>query len=182
MSESPQSGISDNAAGAISYLTFVPAIVFLVLAPYNANPYVRLHAWQSIFLNVAAFVTYVAISIVLVLASMTIRISGFFMSSGIVIFGTLVFWAQVFGWFLSMGLVRGECSKWQAPQAPGYWHLRREVGQQVGSQLLASAIFYRASGWGCLLLPLSSLLAGPLPDFRRGKGRSLILVFVFLRF
>jgi len=100
MSESPQSGISDNAAGAISYLTFVPAIVFLVLAPYNANPYVRLHAWQSIFLNVAAFVTYVAISIVLVLASMTIRISGFFMSSGIVIFGTLVFWAQVFGWFL----------------------------------------------------------------------------------
>ncbi len=100
MSEAPQSGISDNAAGAIAYLTFVPAIVLLVLAPYNANPYVRLHAWQSIFLNVAAFVVYVALSIVLVLSAMAIRVSGVFMSSGIVIFGSLVFWAQVLGWFL----------------------------------------------------------------------------------
>ena len=65
MSETKQSGLSDNAAGAIAYITFVPAIVFLVLPPYNATPYVRFHAWQSIFLHVAAFVVCFALSIVL---------------------------------------------------------------------------------------------------------------------
>ncbi len=64
MSDTTQSGLSDNAAGAISYLTFVPAIVFLVMPPYNTNPFVRFHAWQSIFLNVAAFAIYFALGIV----------------------------------------------------------------------------------------------------------------------
>jgi uncharacterized membrane protein len=100
MPEAPQSGLSENAAAAISYLTFVPAIVFLVLAPYNANPYVRLQAWQSIFLNVAAFVIYVALFVLFAVLGMLMRISGFFMSTAAVIFGTLVFWGQVFGWFL----------------------------------------------------------------------------------
>jgi uncharacterized membrane protein len=63
MSDTPQSGLSETAAGAIAYLTFVPAIVFLILPPYNTNPFVRFHAWQSIFLNVAAFVIGVAIAI-----------------------------------------------------------------------------------------------------------------------
>jgi uncharacterized membrane protein len=63
MSETAQSGLSDNTVGAISYITFVPAAVFLMLPPYNANPDVRFHAWQSIFLNAAAFVVSVAVSL-----------------------------------------------------------------------------------------------------------------------
>jgi uncharacterized membrane protein len=63
MSETPQSGLTDNAAGAISYLTFIPAIIFLAIPPYNTSPFVRFHAWQSIFLNIAAFVVGVAIAI-----------------------------------------------------------------------------------------------------------------------
>ena len=51
MSEPNQTGLTDNAAGAVAYITIVPAIVFLVIPPYNTNPYVRFHAWQSIFLN-----------------------------------------------------------------------------------------------------------------------------------
>jgi uncharacterized membrane protein len=66
MSEPTPSGLTDNAAGAIAYITFVPAIVFLVLPPYNTKPYVRFHAWQSIFLNVAAFVISVALSFLMV--------------------------------------------------------------------------------------------------------------------
>ena len=62
MTVSTQSGLSDNAAGGIAYITFLPAIVFLVLPPYNASPYIRFHAWQSIFLNVAAFVVNIALS------------------------------------------------------------------------------------------------------------------------
>jgi uncharacterized membrane protein len=54
--ETVQTGLNDNTAGALAYITFVPAIVFLVAAPYNANPYIRFHAWQSIFLNATLFV------------------------------------------------------------------------------------------------------------------------------
>jgi uncharacterized membrane protein len=63
--ESNRSGLSDNAAGAIAYITFVPAIVFLVLPPYNARPYVRFHSWQSIYLNIAAIVVLIALSLVI---------------------------------------------------------------------------------------------------------------------
>jgi uncharacterized membrane protein len=65
MSEPNQSGLSDNAAGAIAYITLVPAIVFLVMPPYNASSYVRFHAWQSIFLNIAAIIISFALSFVL---------------------------------------------------------------------------------------------------------------------
>jgi len=54
-------GLSDNAAGGLAYITIIPAIVFLALAPYNRSRFVRFHAWQSIFLTIA----YVAVDIVL---------------------------------------------------------------------------------------------------------------------
>lgn len=66
MSEPTQTGLTDNAAGALAYVTFVPAIVFLVLPPYNTNPYVRFHAWQSIFLTATALVISFLLSFVLV--------------------------------------------------------------------------------------------------------------------
>lgn len=43
-------GLSDDAASGIAYLTFIPAVIFLAIAPYNTNPKVKFHAWQSIFL------------------------------------------------------------------------------------------------------------------------------------
>ena len=63
MTDTPQSGLTDNAAGAIAYITFIPAIIFLAIPPYNTSPFVRFHAWQSIFLNIAAFVVGVAFAI-----------------------------------------------------------------------------------------------------------------------
>jgi uncharacterized membrane protein len=71
MPVSTRSGLSDNAAGAIAYITFVPALVFLFLPPYNARPYVRYHAWHSIFLNVAAFLVNVALSMLAVMTLLT---------------------------------------------------------------------------------------------------------------
>ena len=50
-----ENGLSDNAAGALAYVTIIPAIIFLVVAPYNTKPFVKFHAWQSIFLGIAAF-------------------------------------------------------------------------------------------------------------------------------
>ena len=47
-------GMADNVAGALCYvLGFITGIVFLVLAPYNQNKFIRFHAFQSIFLSAA---------------------------------------------------------------------------------------------------------------------------------
>jgi uncharacterized membrane protein len=70
MSEPNPTGLTDNAAGAIAYITIVPAIVFLVLPPYNTNSFVRFHAWQSIFLNIAAIVIGFALSFLTVFSLM----------------------------------------------------------------------------------------------------------------
>lgn len=47
-------GLSDNAAGAIAYLTFIPALIFLLIEPYNKKPFVRFHAFQCIGLSVVS--------------------------------------------------------------------------------------------------------------------------------
>ena len=67
MSEVNRPAISDNAAAAIAYFTFIPAIVFLLVPPYSANAYVRFHAWQSIILNVSAVLVSILMSFVLVI-------------------------------------------------------------------------------------------------------------------
>ena len=53
-------GMSDNVAGMLAYVTIIPAILFLVIEPYNKNRFVRFHAFQSIFLHVAAVVAWIA--------------------------------------------------------------------------------------------------------------------------
>jgi uncharacterized membrane protein len=59
-----QSGLSDNAAGGLAYVTIIPAIIFLVIAPYNRSSYVRFHAWQSIFFTIACIVIDIAVGVV----------------------------------------------------------------------------------------------------------------------
>jgi uncharacterized membrane protein len=49
------SGLSPNSAAAIAYLTFIPAILFLIIEPYNKTPLVRFHSMQSIALNIVWF-------------------------------------------------------------------------------------------------------------------------------
>lgn len=58
-----QSGLSDNAAGGLAYITIIPAIIFLIVAPYNRNRFIRFHSWQCIFLAVAWIVVYVGLTI-----------------------------------------------------------------------------------------------------------------------
>lgn len=50
-----------NVAGALTYLAgFVTGFIFLVLEPYKSNSFVRFHAFQSIFFNVAWVVFWIA--------------------------------------------------------------------------------------------------------------------------
>jgi uncharacterized membrane protein len=53
MSDTNPSGLSDNAAGGLAYLTIIPAIVFLIVAPFKSSSNVRFNAWQSIFFFIA---------------------------------------------------------------------------------------------------------------------------------
>ncbi len=57
-------GMTDNVAGMLAYITIIPAIIFLVMEPYNRKPFIRFHAWQNIFFHVAWFALWIALSIV----------------------------------------------------------------------------------------------------------------------
>jgi uncharacterized membrane protein len=56
--------IDENVVAALCYLVFVlTGILFLVLEPYNRNPVIRFHAFQSIFAWVVAMVFGMALNI-----------------------------------------------------------------------------------------------------------------------
>jgi len=57
-------GLTDNVAGMLAYVTVIPAIIFLVLEPYNRSRFIRFHAFQSIFFCVAWIVISIALSII----------------------------------------------------------------------------------------------------------------------
>lgn len=58
-------GLADNIAAMLAYVTIVPAIVFLAVEPYNKKPLVRFHSFQSIFLCVAWMVLWMVTVFVL---------------------------------------------------------------------------------------------------------------------
>lgn len=57
-------GLTDNVAGMLAYVTIIPAIIFLVLQPYNRSRFIRFHSFQSIFFCVAWTVLWIALGIV----------------------------------------------------------------------------------------------------------------------
>ena len=62
--QSTAGSLDDNVAGMLAYITIIPAIIFLVMAPFNRRRFVRFHAFQSIFFNVAWIILWVALSII----------------------------------------------------------------------------------------------------------------------
>ena len=56
--------IPENIAAAVAYITFIPAIVFLALPPYNQNRFVRLHSFQCLFFWVALALIGIALKLV----------------------------------------------------------------------------------------------------------------------
>ena len=63
--------LAENVAAALCYvLGLVTGILFLILTPYNKNPLIRFHAFQSIFLNVACIVASIVLNMVFVMLHM----------------------------------------------------------------------------------------------------------------
>lgn len=72
--------MTENVAGALCYLAgLITGIIFLVIAPYNQNKFVRFHAFQSIFGHLAVIIIWIAY---------------------VIIGGILVFLTHGFGFFL----------------------------------------------------------------------------------
>lgn len=57
-------GLEDNVAGALAYVTIIPAIVFLVMEPFNKKRFIRFHAFQCLFFAVAWTVLWIGLSFV----------------------------------------------------------------------------------------------------------------------
>jgi uncharacterized membrane protein len=58
------SGLAPNVAGALAYFTIIPAIIFLVVEPYNKDRFIKFHAFQSLFFNLAWIVLVIGMMIV----------------------------------------------------------------------------------------------------------------------
>jgi uncharacterized membrane protein len=83
------SGLSDNVAGMLAYVTIIPAIVFLVTAPYNKNRFIRFHSFQCLFFCLALIVISVAFSILTVVPFMALITIPLQMIIGL---GSLIVW------------------------------------------------------------------------------------------
>jgi uncharacterized membrane protein len=57
-------GLTDNVAGMLAYITIIPAIIFLVMEPYNRNRFIRFHSFQCIFLWVALVVIHIVLGFI----------------------------------------------------------------------------------------------------------------------
>jgi len=53
----------ENVVGALAYLTFIPAIVFLLVEPYSKNRFVRFHSVQCLLLGGAAILLAIALKL-----------------------------------------------------------------------------------------------------------------------
>jgi uncharacterized membrane protein len=85
--------LAENVASALCYaLTVITGVLFLVLEPYNKNRNIRFHAFQAIFLFIAALVCRIALSF---LFTALWSVSGFFLVSALsMLFGLacLILW------------------------------------------------------------------------------------------
>jgi uncharacterized membrane protein len=56
--------LAENIAGMLAYFTIIPAIVFLLVEPYNRNRFVRFHSFQCLFTCGALIVIHIGLSII----------------------------------------------------------------------------------------------------------------------
>ena len=67
-------GMTDNVAGMVAYFTFIPAIIFLVVEPYNKSRFIRFHSFQCIFLFLASAIAHFAIGLIPFMYFLTYRL------------------------------------------------------------------------------------------------------------
>ena len=67
-------GMTDNLAGALCYLVgFITGILFLVMEPYSKRPFIRFHAFQSIFFSLAWIALSIGLGIVFAIVGLALH-------------------------------------------------------------------------------------------------------------
>ena len=77
----------------LAYVTIIPAIIFLVVEPYNKNRFIRFHSFQSIFFTLAWIVFSIGLNIIAaipVLGWMTLLIWPLIGLAGLIIWVVLL--------------------------------------------------------------------------------------------
>jgi uncharacterized membrane protein len=102
----PQStDMSSNLAGALAYLFgFISGIILLKIGPYKQNPFVRFHAFQSIFLAVSAIVFFMVLGMISAMLS-----PGFLWSLVALLKGLLALAFVLVEFFMMYKAFKGEC-------------------------------------------------------------------------
>ncbi len=62
-----EEAMSPNVIGGLAYITIIPAIIFLAMAPYNRDPFVRFHAWQSLIFGVLCLIVNIVLGVIPIL-------------------------------------------------------------------------------------------------------------------
>ncbi len=60
----PAAPLEENIAGMLAYFTIIPAIIFLLIEPYNRNRFVRFHCFQCLFTVGALVVLHIGLSMI----------------------------------------------------------------------------------------------------------------------
>jgi uncharacterized membrane protein len=98
----------DNRIAALAYVTFIPAIVLVLIEPFKRNRFVRFHAFQSIFLTAATILIAIALRILYSILTL-IPVAGYLLA-WLVIPVTLLGWGIL--WLvLVVKAVQGETFK-----------------------------------------------------------------------
>jgi uncharacterized membrane protein len=86
----------ETIAGGLAYLTFIPAVIFLLLEPYKCNRFVRFHSFQCLFVWGAGIVLAAIIRLAS-LALFMVPVVGPLLISIVVVIAVL---AAVFIWLV----------------------------------------------------------------------------------
>lgn len=60
-------GLEPNVAALLAYLLWIPAILWLVLEPYNKDRFIRFHSFQALFLGLVWFAASIVLSFIPIL-------------------------------------------------------------------------------------------------------------------
>jgi uncharacterized membrane protein len=60
-------GLESNIAAVLAYLLWIPAILWLVIEPYNKDRFLRFHSFQALFLGLAWFVISIVLTFIPIL-------------------------------------------------------------------------------------------------------------------
>ena len=105
-------GLTENAVGALCYLGgVVTGIIFLVIAPYNQNPRIKFHAFQSILFSLVWTLGWIAmIPLQMVLPfgfSLLLSLFSLLLWGGGLMLWLVLMWKAYQGHALSLPLIGG---------------------------------------------------------------------------